>query len=147
MLGDFRQSLGSEEGFTLVELLVGILIVGVLSSIAYPTYHEFRRRAYDAHAQNDRLTLVQSQETYWIDNETYTNCHPTSDCHSTFADYGGLFSNYTVMRIIINTDSNWHGWVYAGDANNGECRLGLPIVYWWLFDELVEDDISYIAAC
>lgn len=54
----------SEEGFTLVELLVVILIIGILSAIAIPAFLNQRKSAVTAALQSDMKSIALSYETW-----------------------------------------------------------------------------------
>jgi len=60
-----------EAGFTLVELLVVLAIVGVLVAIAIPSYLALTGRAADASAKANLRAALPSAEAYYVDNGTY----------------------------------------------------------------------------
>src|SRR3954464_5014257 len=69
MLLKLRQRMASEEsGFTLVELLVVMLIIGLLAAIAIPSFFNQRDKAYDASAKEMARTAETAMETYATDN-------------------------------------------------------------------------------
>jgi type IV pilus assembly protein PilA len=61
-----------EQGFTLIELMAVILIVGVLMVIALPTLLGARTRAYDRAAQSDVRNAFAAEKAYYTDTLTYT---------------------------------------------------------------------------
>lgn len=61
-----------EAGFTLVELLVVILIIGILAAIAIPVFLAQRQKAYDGAAKSDLRQLAEFEEAYLIDHTSYT---------------------------------------------------------------------------
>jgi len=73
MLLKLRQRMASEEsGFTLVELLVVMLILGLLAAIAIPSFFNQRDKAKDAKAKEAVRTAQTAIETYATDhNGTY----------------------------------------------------------------------------
>ena len=73
MLNKLRQRARDEKGFTLIELLVVILIIGILAAIALPAFLNQREKAQDTEAKSSARTVQTAQETYYTDNQAYTD--------------------------------------------------------------------------
>jgi|SRR5215210_2150566 len=69
MIQKLRERSGSESGFTLVELLVVMLILGLLAAIAIPSFFNQRDKARDADAKEGVRTAQTAMETYATGND------------------------------------------------------------------------------
>jgi type IV pilus assembly protein PilA len=80
MLLKLRQRMAKEEsGFTLVELLVVMLILGLLAAIAIPAFFNQRDKAKDSSAKEMARTAETAMETYATDhNGVYTSVDATA---------------------------------------------------------------------
>jgi type IV pilus assembly protein PilA len=68
MLKRLRQIVSSESGFTLVEILVVILIIGILAAIAIPAFLSQTSKASDAAAKTQVGTLEVAEKSYAIEH-------------------------------------------------------------------------------
>jgi type IV pilus assembly protein PilE len=59
-------------GFTLIELVVAVSIVGILASMSYGSYQKYYLRTNRSAAQQFMLDVVNRQELYLLDARTYT---------------------------------------------------------------------------
>lgn len=63
----------AEDGFSLVELLVVILIIGILAAIAVPVFLNQRKVSNDAAVESDVKSAAGAIETYFVNNSTATS--------------------------------------------------------------------------
>jgi len=73
MMGFIAIKSASKNGFTLIELMITIAVVGILASIAYPSYTEYLLRSHRTEAQRELIRLANMQEQFFVDRRIYTN--------------------------------------------------------------------------
>lgn len=59
------------KGFTIVEVMVVVVIIGILSAIVYPTYSRYKVQASRADAQAEMLFIAQRMQAYRGANGSY----------------------------------------------------------------------------
>lgn len=65
------RSLRAGAGFTLIEVMIVVVIIGILAAIAYPSYQSQLVRGRRAAAQAYMMDLAQSQQRYMLDRRSY----------------------------------------------------------------------------
>ena len=104
----------NKKGFTLIELMIVVAIIGILAAIAIPDFLKFQAKAKQAEAKTNLGAIFTSQVAYYGENSTYagrdgmnTNAVPIGNC---FADMGWtpegdtLYTYYcgSAMNALIN---------------------------------------------
>jgi type IV pilus assembly protein PilE len=80
-------------GFTLIELMIVVAILGVLASIALPAYQQNVRSGARSEAQSLLVQVAASQERFYSDNNSYsTNANPlASPAEATVTSERGFY--------------------------------------------------------
>jgi prepilin-type N-terminal cleavage/methylation domain-containing protein len=88
-----------EKGFTLIELMIVIAIIGILAAIAIPQFSAYRKRAFNASAESDVRNLATAQEAYYVDFSKYTGDT------TALGTFGYMQSNNVSASMAINGDA------------------------------------------
>lgn len=68
-----------QRGFTLIELLIAVVIIGIIASIAYPSYTRYVERSVRSDGQTALLQAASEMERCYSRNYTYEECELETD--------------------------------------------------------------------
>ena len=127
-------------GFTLVELVVAVGIVGILAAIAIPSYNKYVNRGKTAEATSNLLQLAALQEQFYRDYRQYagnfdaSGATPTSTVGSGKLAWSAANNKYFSYTISVDADgqgyfikatglstANLSNYSYVVNSNNLTC--------------------------
>ena len=116
-----RKLCHQQTGFTLIELMIVVAVIGILAAIAIPNYSDYIKRSKAAEATSNLATLRVKMEQHFQDNRTYVDgpCTPTSGAQYFFysCSTGPTASEYTLKAAGDETKGMAH-FEFTLDQNN-----------------------------
>ncbi len=136
MLKHLKERRQSEEGFTLIELMVVVLIMGILMAIAIPTFLATQGSAHDASAKSNATNAFTNEKAYYEDNQVFidagkTNNGSTLDANLPWSANGAAASGDVTAMVGAVTSGAFAETATAGgtgqvlvveaDSSSGNC--------------------------
>lgn len=115
-------------GYTLMEVMITVAIVGILSAVAVPAYTDYVTRGRLAEAFTALGGAQASAEQFWANNRTYvgfdaSSSFPAATTNFTYALSGASTSAYT---ITATGQSKAAGFVYTINQAGTKATTGSP---------------------
>lgn len=116
-----------QAGFTLIELMMTVAIVGILAAIAVPSYQDYVTRGRIPDATSNLAGMRVQMEQFFQDHQSYLNGPCTIPTASTYFTYSCV-NNVTATTYFITATGtgSMTGFIFTIDQSNSKATTGVP---------------------
>lgn len=99
-----------QKGFTLIELMIVVAIIGILAAIAIPNFMRFQAKAKQSEAKTNLKAVFTAKKAYFAENSTYactTDCGWAVENNNIYTyNTGANPVNPTKVNVVASTSGN-----------------------------------------
>ena len=118
-----------EEGFTLVELMVVVLIIGILVAVAVPVFNSAKASAQKRSCQSNQRAVESAFTTYYADNDGLDVTTLPADGSLASALSGALEPDYIKdIKNCPSTGTDVMTFTYSDDTSRSDINVDCPTV-------------------
>jgi type IV pilus assembly protein PilA len=120
-----KKMLKNKKGFTLIELMIVVAIIGILAAIAIPNFMNYQCKAKQAEAKSSLGSIRVGQEAYFAEYDTYSanltaiGFAVKGDPNYTYTSTGGATFTATATEIgtQVKNDNKTDTWTINQDGD------------------------------
>jgi type IV pilus assembly protein PilA len=132
MASPISPNAAAHEGYSLMELLVTMLIIGVLAAIALPMFLGQKHKSHDAVAKQDARNVVSVLEECFSEKDDYRSCTSSSDLRGAGVSIGSAVGQVQVAAstardyVVTAHSRSGNDFMLARIADDGQARTCTP---------------------
>ncbi len=119
-----RKNMKNKKGFSLVEMVVAIIVIGILSIVSVPVYRGYVKRAYESEGKALLGSIVTAEEHFYINNDYFADEDEVEV--GNFIDVDASGNKYFRTFSVESDGDSFTATTYGTDAANG---IELTLVY------------------
>ena len=112
----------SKNGFTLIELMIVVAIIGILAAIAYPSYQNYKIRVHRTDAQAEMLTIAHSLSQFKATRSNYSNATINNIYGATTTPKSGTALYDLNLTVTAST------WLLVATPKTGTVQAGNGVI-------------------
>lgn len=118
----------AQNGFTLIEMMITVAIIGILSAVALPAYQDYVVRGKVPEATSRLATLQVQMEQFFLDSRTYANAPACADDTSTSKYFNFICTAATATAFTLRATGKdtMAGFSYTVDQVGNKTTVAVP---------------------